>query len=329
MRKQKSQHDEVKRVSIALVCPSSSGTIHAIFQGFQEELAKEPYLQCSYTVYDHGGDNTLLRSYILDEVMHKNFDLVFTIGQITTNLTATMMKQNKSHTPMVFAAVKDPVGAGIVPQERNHSCFITGSAVDPSEQYEQGFALLLLLKSDIKRLLIPYTLHQFDSVSRRDIADAEAYMLKQGIAVQKIEISSVGECMEKMRTFVQEGDVVWIYRDAAVMANIGGISKLAAQRGAMVYSSSFGSIAQGAALSFCADDKGSGINAGKKAREILVNGKHPADVPITPAPYHPYLWINKKFLKLGKFRIDPRVLFLIENAGIAEGHSFAGNGDEV
>ena len=305
-----------KKVSIALLHPASSCLVDMIIQGFKDELEKGSHLECSYADYDNRGDRTLLRSHV-EDVISKDFDLIFTTGQATSILTAEILRKRRCNKPMVFTAVQDPVEAGIVPENRDRTCSITGSSSETVERHEQQFSLLLILKPDTKRLLIPYN-PSCDTISRRKVANAEEYMLQRGIPVQKIEIFSIAECLEKIGAFVQQGDVIWVPRDPMIMATMQGIAKLASRYHATLYTSNFDAIEKGAALAFGVDDKDSGYNAGTKAREILVEGKHPSEIPVNPPSSQHYLWINRNVLKSQGVEIDPLFGFLMEYSRIVD-----------
>jgi ABC-type uncharacterized transport system substrate-binding protein len=284
-----------KRVCIAIMFPAASSMTDAIIKGFKEECAQEPGIKPFYHLYDHGGDRQVLHAQI-EDVIQKDFDLIFTIGQTTSSMVAELTRRRGCHIPVVFAAVQDPIQIGIVPRERDRSCFVTGSSSDPTEQHEQRFSLLLLLKPDIQRLLIPYY-SGCDVVTQRKIANVATFMEGRGILVKKIEISSIKDCVESIAACIKEGDVIWIGRDSIIVSNTRSIAQLARRHRAIVYASSADAIEEGVPFAFAADDKGSGYNAGKKAREVLAHGKHPSEVPITSAPCNYSLWVKESLLE--------------------------------
>lgn len=311
---------ESRRVSIAICHPASSSTVDATIQGFKDELAQDPGLECFYTMYNNSSDPATLDYYAQEIVNSKSFDLVFTVGHGTSIRTAELMRRKGSHTPMVFAAVINPVEAGVVPKDRDRTCFITGSSCEDVDHHnEKWLELLLLLKPDVKRLIIPYDF-SCDAIFKRMVIETEREALGRNISVKKIAVSSVMECVHAVKDVVQEGDVILVTRDAMVMAATPDLAQLAAHRGAMVYASSSGAIEHGAAFGFGSDDKTHVINAGRKARSILARNNHPADIPITPAPYEPYLWINHQAIKSPKLKIDPLVIRVLESMRMPTGN---------
>jgi putative ABC transport system substrate-binding protein len=314
-----------KKVSIVIIYAEPCPGADAIIKGFKKELAQEPGIKPVYHLYDHGPDRQALRAQI-EDVIQKDFDLIFTIGEVASCMVATLTARRQCRTPVVFAAVQDPVHvkSGIVPRERDRSCFITGSSSDTTERHEQRFSLLRLLKPTIPRVLIPYDSDYCDVVVQRNIANAATFMEDQGIPVKKIGISLFGTSfgrnyVEGIAACIKEGDVIWIPRNSTRISYIRSIVQLARDHHAIIYASDADAIADGATFAFVADDQAGGYNAGKKAREILVRGKHPSEVPITSPVGHYSLWVNESLLEPYGLTIDERLLFLMERTNVVRG----------
>ena len=305
-----------KRYRIAVIAPAICVPIDRIVEGLKEELSKNKSVAYHYTIYNGNGNRLFLRSQI-EEALLKNFDLIMSIGQSCTLMLCEIANKKHESVPIVFTAVENPVKANIVKSEQHPGGNVTGSAAESISRHLEQLELLLTLKPNIKRVVIPYSSAN-DLAAEAELERLEGFLRRQNIPFKSVAIGAANEIIAKLSSSIESGDIIFTLRDATVMGAIAAIVKMACQYGASVFCSDLDAIEQGAVIAFGGRDADSGIGAAEKIREILENGKHPSTVPITIPKYRYAMLINKKMLGPQNFVIDPVKKFLIEHVHLID-----------
>jgi putative ABC transport system substrate-binding protein len=138
---------------IAIFEPIPHPAIEDITRGFKEFLEEHGTRPYTFNTYNANGNKTLQRSQA-EEIAQQNYDLVFTIGASCTQLMKELTSKKNIHTPVVFSAVDDPVGMGIVASLTSSKNNMTG--VIETADYPQQLAVLAALKPTTRTMLLVY-----------------------------------------------------------------------------------------------------------------------------------------------------------------------------
>lgn len=136
---------------IAIFEPVAHPAIFEIEQGFVKEVQQKVLCEC--TIYNAQGNKTLLRSQA-EEILHQNYDLIFTIGALCTQTIHELCSKKQNTTPVVFSSIDDPVTMGIAKSLKNSGNNFTG--VIESSHYEKQIESLIELKPTTKQVLLVY-----------------------------------------------------------------------------------------------------------------------------------------------------------------------------
>lgn len=186
------------------------------------------------------GQTNLIPS-ISNEVLSEKPDLVITIS---TPITQQFVKNAKC--PVVFGAVTDPVGSGIVSSLDKPVTNITGTAdVLP---YEEQIKLIRLIHPQAKRLGVIY--NPAEGPSMFAMKHIEIYAPKYGFELIKKTVSKTTEIQQAAQAIVDECDVILVSSDNTVTGGVSAIVNIAIKNKKPLYAGDEGSIMKGAIASY-------------------------------------------------------------------------------
>jgi len=208
---------------IAIFEPASHPSMNEIAQGFIETMRKNSDKTYSFTRYNANGNATLMRSQG-EEIIHQNYDLVMTIG---TNATKTMHElTTKKHLtmPIVFAAISDPVKAGIVASLSSSGNNVTG--VQDMPHYAQQIDKLLELKPTTKNILLVYDPVAKGGDHKSEVQHITTLLNKKNIHAHYAEVFQANEIQSKVQPLLANNDVVMILTDHTVVSGVDSLITL-------------------------------------------------------------------------------------------------------
>ena len=142
-----------RKYAVAVILPVSHKALVEVQRGFVDVIINKYKLNASFTEYNANGSRPLLLAQI-EEVAQKNYDVVFTIGAVATQLTKEIFSKRGIKVPIVFGAVARPVELGLVETLEKSGNALTGAAAKTN--YPLQIDLLLVVKPTIKNVLLVY-----------------------------------------------------------------------------------------------------------------------------------------------------------------------------
>ena len=229
-----------------------------------------------YADYTFNGqaDSTVLNQIAADLVADK-VDVIIPIAT-----PAAMIMQNATEDnqiPVVFSAVSDPVGAGLVASTDAPGANITGTsdAIDVSQIID--FALAV--NPDLKKLGLLYDKSQDSSTSA--IEAAKAYCDEKNISYVEKTGTTTGEIQAAADALVAEGvDAVFTPQDNTVMTAELAIFEKFTDSGIPHYTSADSFALNGAFLGYGVNYETLGTKTADMVADILANGADPAAMPV-------------------------------------------------
>ena len=224
-------------------------------------------------------DNCNLDANVMNQII-TNFiaqDVDLMVGVATPVAMGMQAATEDNGLPVVFAAVSDPLGAGLVSSLEAPGANITGSSdyLDTNAVMNLIFAL----KPDADLIGLLYNVGEDSSTA--PIAAAKEYLDRKGVAYVERTGTTVDEVMLAAEALVSDGvDAVFTPTDNTVMTAELSIYETFAQAGIPHFTGADSFALNGAFLGYGVDYANLGVETGNMVAEILLGGKDPGTLPV-------------------------------------------------
>ena len=225
--------------------------------------------------YDNANADSTVLEQIIQNFIADDVDLM--IGIATPVAMAMQAATEDNQIPVVFAAVSDPVGSGIVDSLETPGANITGTS-----DYLDTAAILDIMcavDEDIDLVGLLYDVGQDSSTTA--IAEAKEYLDAAGIAYVEATGTTVDEIVLAAESLVADDvDAVFTPSDNTVMTAELSIYEIFAEAGILHYAGADSFALNGAFLGYGVDYANLGVETANLVYEILVNGADPATTSV-------------------------------------------------
>ena len=215
--------------------------------------------------------NQIIANFIADKV-----DLM--IGVATPVAVAMQSATEDNNIPVVFAAVSDPVGAGLVESMDAPGANITGT----SDYLDTDAILDLIFTADPDAKTIGLLYNQGQDSSTTPIKNAKAYLDKKNVAYKEYTGTTTDEIMlAASKIAADKVDAVFTPTDNTVMTAELSIYETLAKAGISHYTGADSFALNGAFVGYGVDYTKLGTITADMVVQVLVDGKDPATLPVT------------------------------------------------
>lgn len=224
--------------------------------------------------YQNGNFDIETTKNIANKMVLDGYDVIIPIA---TNATiATFDACTYSQTPIVFTAVSDPVGAGLVNNLIIPDSYITGTSTifDPSAQLD----LIQSLQPDITSVGVIYSLNEPNSNSELNALREEA--TRRGIEIVSAGVASAENITEATYSIITRVQAITNLSDNNIVSNLTEIIEIADIADIPVYGTEVEQLNQGCVAAQTIDY----VAVGQKTAEIAINimlGKDISTIPVT------------------------------------------------
>ncbi|OXM85559.1 ABC transporter substrate-binding protein [Paenibacillus rigui] len=202
-------------------------------------------------------------------------DLVLAIATPSAQAVA----QNVKDTPVVFAAITDPVGAKLVKSLDKPGANITGAA---DTHPEAAAKLTDFIASEFPKVkTVGIIANEGEPNAAVMLKNAETLLAKHNIKVVKAAVANSSEVKQAAESLVGRVDAFYITLDNTVVSAVESIIKVANDKKIPFFSSDRDTVEKGAVATYGFKYYDHGYQAGKMAVEILKNGAKPADMKVS------------------------------------------------
>jgi len=257
-----------KKLRVAIVQPLSHTSLDQIRETIVAELEASD-VEFEITTLNANGDTSSL-STILTNEKSKGVDIVVPIATSTAQSAKVVFDGEK--TPIIFAAVSDPVAAGLTGDDSKN---ITG--VSNSIPAAEIVKLISNFQPDFKKIGFLYTSSEANSVST--INNAKAYCDQNGIAYEESSIAALSDLQAAVNSLLSKGvDVLYTGNDNSIASAMTTYTDAAYSKGVPVYCGADSMVADGGFATI-------GVNyvqLGKQVADMVVKiagGADPSEIP--------------------------------------------------
>ena len=278
---------EMPTIGVAqLVSHTSLNTIRDAFTDQMEELGYEDGKNVSYDYADASGQINNLNS-IMSQYQDENAAVVVAIATPTAQAAANISEE----IPVVFSAVSDPVGAGLVESLEKPGGNITGTSDEV--QVDQILDLALQLVPEAKTVGFLYNASEANSVS--NLESAKEYCDQKGLTLVEGTGSNLTELQSSASVLCEQVDILFAPNDNTVASGMAALSQIAldAQTPFLVGADSM--VQDGGLATVGLDYEELGIETANMVDAIL-NGEDPSEMPVKVFKDDLNIYINQSAL---------------------------------
>lgn len=276
------QGDDIKKVSVVqIVSHPSLDTIRDSFSDEMEQLGyTEGEIELEY--YDAGNDTSTLDS-ILSTASGDGSDVIVAIATPTAQSAARYAEE----IPIVFAAVSDPIGAGLTSSLEEPDKNITGTMDDI--QVDQILEAALEIDPDMQRLGVIYNASEANSVT--NIEKAKTFCEENGIELQEVTVTSTNDVQQAVTTLAGSCDAIFSPNDNTVASAMSAAAQAAVEAGIPYYVGADSMVSDGGFLTVGIDYEELGRETARMVDQVL-QGTDVADIPIVQFKTDLSIYVN-------------------------------------
>lgn len=243
--------------------------LDALRQGVKDELAAQG-LSVDYNDHIAQG-NIATANLIAKQILGEQPDVAVGIATPTAQACAQVIKD----IPIVFAAVTDPVGAGLVQSLERPGGNVTGTT-DMSPINRQ-LDLMLEFLPEIKTIGVIYNSGEVNSVTLVRILKEEAQ--KKGLTVEEATVSNSAGVSQAAKSLIGKVDAVYIPTDNTVVSALEATTQIGYQAKLPIFAADTDSVTRGAIAALAVDYYKMGRQTGEMVSRVF-KGANPGEMPV-------------------------------------------------
>ena len=236
-----------------------------------EEIGKEKDVNFDVS-YDNCNADANVMEQIISDFQADNVDLM--VGVATPVAMRMQSATEGTDTPVVFSAVSDPVGSGLVEDLDAPGANITGTS-----DYLDTASIMKLIQAvnpDVKKIGLLYDIGQDSSTTA--IQEAKDYLDKEGIEYVERTGTTTDEVQLAADALVEKVDCINNLTDNTVVSSLPVILDKAAKKNIPVFGSEIEQVKIGCLAAVGLDYVSLGEQTGKMAAKVLKGEKKASEL---------------------------------------------------
>lgn len=278
-----------KKTNICIVKFGTHTSLDEIESSIQNKLINEGYGSKDYSINLYNSSFSPSDCASIMQSIKNKADIVVAIA---TPVAQAAYNNLKDDTPIVFAAVSDPIGAKLVTSLDSPSENITGT----SDEIQVDLIINKALEIDpsLSKLGFIYNPSEDNSVSNK--AKIEAYCKEKNIEVISSTIQNAGEMSEVASVLVNKVDAIFVTDDNTVASSMSILSSICRKKKIPCYTGADSEVKDGGML--CV-----GINytvLGEATADMvisIINGTQIKDIPVKVFKDNLKTYLNTSYIE--------------------------------
>ncbi|MFD2613928.1 ABC transporter substrate-binding protein [Paenibacillus gansuensis] len=266
-----------KTYSIAISQIVEHPSLDATRQGFLDALKEGGYTEGDNLKVDFNnaqGDQTNNLS-IADKISTGTYDLV--LGIATPSAAAVVNKVKE--TPVLFAAVTDPMDAKLVTNMDQPGGNVSGASDTNPEAIVQTMDFIAANFPKVKTVGVVINEGEANAVIMAK--KAEEALSAKGIKLVKAPVTNTSEVKQAADSLVGRADAIYITLDNTVVSGVDSIIQVANENKIPFFSADRDTVEKGAFATVGFKYYDHGYQVGQMAVDILKNGMKPGDMKVS------------------------------------------------
>lgn len=263
--------------TVGIVNWVDDASLNQIVENIQTELAaKGEELGCTFEVnYDNAQADSTVLNQIGADMVASQVDVIVAVA--TPVATVMQAATEDTDIPVVFSAVSDPVGAGLVASMDEPGGNVTGT----SDALDTTAIMNLMLAADPDLDLVGLLYDTAQDSSTQPIEDAKAWCDENGIAYEEKTGSTTDDVLLATKSLISDGvDAIFTPSDNTVMTAELTIYELLQEAQIPHYAGADSFALNGAFCGYGVDYANLGVMTADMVVDLLVSGADPATTPV-------------------------------------------------
>lgn len=216
---------------------------------------------------------------IAQKIASSDNDLVLAIATPSAQALVQEISKSDKDTPVLFAAVTDPMDAKLVTDLERPGGNVTGASDTNPEAISRLMNFIATQFPEVKKVGLVINEGEQNAVVMADIAKKE--LDKHGIELVKAPITNTSEVKQAAESLIGRVDAFYITLDNTVVSGVDSITQTANDKKIPFFSSDRDTVEKGAFATVGFKYYDHGYQVGQMAVEILKNDKNPGDMKVT------------------------------------------------
>lgn len=278
------QEDKVQIGVVQIVEHTSLNTIRDSFLAQMKELG---YDESNFDLKNAGGDENTLNS-IVQKFASDEKDCIVAIATPTAQVAAKYSDQM----PVVFSAVSDPIGAGLLKDLQKPDKNITGTSDEI--QVDQILQLALDIQPDMKTIGVLYSSSEANSAAY--VEKLKGYAKEKGLTIIETSIASATDLQSAAQSMAGKVDAIFTPNDNTIASSMPILVKAAKDANIPVYAGADSMVQDGAFATVGIDYEELGKETAMMVDQIL-KGKKVDEIPVKTFKDNLNIYINENVLQ--------------------------------
>ena len=262
--------DSKKTYSIGICNFVDDASLNQIIENIEARLkaiGEEKGVTFNVKVENCNTDANVLNQIIADFIAS---DVDLMVGVATPVAMAMQAATEDNKIPVIFAAVSDPLSAGLVDSLDKPGHNISGT----SDFLDTNSVMNLIFAQDPDASKIGLLYNVSEDSSATPIAAAKEYLTAKGVSYVERTGTTVDEVMIAAQALIADGvDAIFTPTDNTIMKSELAIYEMLAQAGIPHYTGADSFALNGAFLGYGVDYANLGVETANMVADVLVNGK--------------------------------------------------------
>lgn len=261
-------------IEIGLMQQMDHPSLDLIRQGIYDSLAERGYLDGENIEieYQNGQGDQNNFKMIADSFVAADKDIM--VG-IATAAAQALANASQNETPVIMAAVSDPIAAGIVKDLKEPGVNVTG--VSDTTPIEQQIDLIVETLPEAQTLGVLYNSSEVNV--KNHVQQAKTYAESIGLNVEEATISSTNDLAQVAEQLAGNVDAVWVPNDNTIASAMPTLISATDSQGVPVFPVVDQMVAEGGLATVGLNQYQLGVDSGTVIADVI-EGADPSTYPI-------------------------------------------------
>ena len=246
-------------------------SLDAVVKGFQDSL-KAQGVNATYSVHNAQA-NMATANQIAAQIAGEKPDLVLAVATPSAQACAVATKKSPvlAVAPLLFTAITDPVGAGLVDDLQKPGKNITG--VSDMLPVDKHMEMIRRFYPGLKKLGMIYNAGEANSKTTVSMVQADG--AKAGFEVVAATVAKTSDVNQAAKSLVGKVDAIYLPTDNTVISALESVIKVCEQEKMPLFSADVDSVKRGTVAALAFDYYQHGYQTGLMAKRLLVDKADP------------------------------------------------------